>query len=131
MQCKNNNISVLIIFQKGRPISIHINAPNLVAGIPNPFGNGTSVLYNSARPATKTLADQMSLDVSTSIGTNNRGSQVNDSIAVLKPTVTNMTAILLEVARLSGTDETILHRKASITGTAIGIQSAVQTQLGN
>lgn len=112
-------------------VSVHINAPNTVLGIDNPFGNGTSALYNSSKSAAKSMADQMSASVSVNLGTNNRGSQANDNIAVLKPTVTNMIAVLIEVARLSGKDEQILHASGSTTKAASGIQSAVQSYLGN
>ncbi len=113
-------------------VSIHINAPNTIIGIVNNlFGNGTSVIYNSEKPASKGLADQMSLAVSSNLGTTNRGSMVDDSLAVLKPKVTKMTAVLVEVARLSGTDEEILHTSGSVTRAAMGIQSAVQAYVGD
>ena len=112
-------------------VSIHINAPNTIVGVPNPFGNGTSALYNSAKPLAQKLADQMSQAVSVNLGTNNRGPKIDDTIAVLKPTVTNMTAVLIEIARLSGSDEQILHAAGSTTKAAAGIQSAVQSYLNN
>lgn len=113
-------------------VSIHINAPSTIGGVVNDyFGNGTSALYNSGKPLSQAFADQMSRAVSMNLGTNNRGSKIDDTVAVLKPTVTNMTAVLIEVARLSGSDEQILHAARSATKTAVGIQSAVQSYLGN
>ena len=113
-------------------LSVHINAPNLLVGtLPNPFGNGTSVLYNSNKPAAEPLATQMAAAVSLSLGTNNRGAKVDDTIAVLKPTVTGMPAVLIEVARLSGSDERLLHAPTSATRAALGIHSAIQSYFVN
>lgn len=110
-------------------VSVHINAAKTLLGIP--FNNGTSVLYNSSKLKAPGVADNMSRAVSLNLGTNNRGPMVENSIAVLKPTVTNMTAVLLETARLSGSDEQILHASGSATKVAAGIQSAVQAYIGN
>lgn len=110
-------------------ISVHINAPRTLLGIP--YSNGTSVIYNTSKPKAAAVADNMSRAVSVNLGTNNRGATVDNSLAVLKPTVTNMTAVLLETARLSGSDEQILHAAGSATKAAAGIQSAVQTYIGN
>jgi N-acetylmuramoyl-L-alanine amidase len=110
-------------------VSIHINAPNPIPG--DLFGNGTSVLYNSSKPDSKPLADSMSGTVSSNLGVNNRGSMVRDDLAILKPTVTVMNAVLLEAARLSGDDEKVLHAAGSSTRIAIGIKSALDAYLGN
>jgi N-acetylmuramoyl-L-alanine amidase len=115
-------------------VSIHINAPNTIVGIPLPFGNGTSAIYNSESPLSslsRKLADQTSQAVSLAIGVNNRGVKIDNTLRVLKPKVINMTAVLIEVARLSGSDEQILHQAGSITKAATGIASAVQSYLGN
>lgn len=64
------------------------------------------------------------------MGVNNRGSFVRDNLAVLKPQVTPTTAVLLEVARLSGTDEKILHAPSSAARAATGIKTALDAFLG-
>lgn len=111
-------------------VSIHINKSNTILGIDNPFGNGTSVLYNSSKIGSKDLADQMSGAVSSNLGVNNRGSGARDDLAVLKPSVTNMTAVLVEAARLSGTDERILHAAGSATKVASGVKTALEAFVG-
>ncbi|RJG16332.1 N-acetylmuramoyl-L-alanine amidase [Massilia cavernae] len=118
-------------------VSIHINAPLQVMGypvpIPVPFVNGTSVLYNSEKPSSKALADSMSAAVAQNLGVNNRGAEVRDDLAVLKPTVTNnpIPAVLLEAARLSGSDEKALHSAGSAGRIATGIQTAIEAFVGN
>ncbi|GAC1609631.1 MAG: hypothetical protein NVS3B3_16560 [Aquirhabdus sp.] len=111
-------------------ISVHINAPRTILDVSVPFGNGTSALYNSAKPASVPLADQTALSVASNVGVNNRGSSARDDLAVLKPTVTKMTAVLVEVARLSGTDEQILHAPGSAAKAAAGIKAAVDAAIG-
>ena len=69
--------------------------------------------------------------VSSSLGVNNRGVMVDDELAVLKPTVTDMNAVLVEAARLSGTDETKLHTSGSVARIAAGIKAALDESLGN
>jgi N-acetylmuramoyl-L-alanine amidase len=112
-------------------VSIHINASNQLLGVQLPIGNGTSVIYN---PATSTpeVATRLSSDVSVSLGTNNRGAMKDErGLAVLKPTVTKTPAVLLEVGRLSGADETKLHAAGSTKKVAAGIQSTVQAFISN
>lgn len=111
-------------------VSVHINARNFIPF--NPFANGTSVIYNSSRPAeAKTLANLMAANVSASLGVNNRGAMVDDGLAVLKETVTPMTAVLVESARLSGSDEEKLHAAGSATKVAAGIKAALDAFFGN
>lgn len=111
-------------------VSVHINRRNPIPL--NPFANGTSALYNSSRPAFKALADLMAASVSVSLGVNNRGSKVDNQLAVLKDTVTpNMMSVLVEAARLSGSDEEILHAAGSTTKVAAGIKAALDTYFGN
>lgn len=110
-------------------VSIHINRPNPLPG--GFFGNGTSVLYHSSKPASKGLAEAMATSVSSHLGVNNRGAMIADGIAVLKPSVTSMNAVLLEAARLSGDDELKLHRPESPARIAAGIKAALDTFLGN
>lgn len=106
-------------------VSIHINKQNTIMGFEVPFANGTSVLYHPSRLDSKVLADQMAGSVSSNLGVNNRGSFTKDDIAVLKPRVTEMTAVLVEAARLSGTDEKILHTSGSAAKVATGIKAAL------
>lgn len=111
-------------------VSIHINKSNTILGYENPFGNGTSGLYNSSKPASKTMATEMANSVSTSLGVNNRGAEARDNLAVLKPSVTNMTAVIVEAARLSGSDETKLHSAGAATKVASGIKTAIDAVIG-
>lgn len=112
-------------------VSIHINQRNPIPF--NPFANGTSAIYNSSRPAAaRTLAELMASSVSASLGVNNRGTKVDDKLAVLKNTVTpKMTAVLIEAARLSGSDEEKLYAADSATKVAAGIKAALDAYFGN
>lgn len=110
-------------------VSVHINAPNPIPG--NLFGNGTSVLYDVNKSGSFNLADAMSRAVSSSLGVNNRGPAVVSDIAVLKPRVTSMNAVLLEAARLSGSDERTLHGSGAMARIAVGIKAALDSELGN
>jgi N-acetylmuramoyl-L-alanine amidase len=114
-------------------VAIHINAPLQVLGIPvpGPFGSGTSALYNSSKPSSKSLADALSAAVAQNLGVNNREAAVRDDLAVLKPTVTRMPAVLLEAARLSGSDEKALHASGFATKIASGMQPPIQAFVGN
>ncbi|MBI2750057.1 MAG: N-acetylmuramoyl-L-alanine amidase [Burkholderiales bacterium] len=110
-------------------VSIHINRRNPIPF--NPFANGTSAIYNSGKPTSKRLADLMAASVSVSLGVNNRGAMVDDALAVLKEKVTPMTAVLVEAARLSGSDEEKLHAAGSATKVAAGIKAALDVYFGN
>lgn len=114
-------------------VSIHINAALVmpVIDVPLPVAHGTSVLYNVRKSGSFNLAESMAGNVSSNLGVNNRGVMVDDEVAVLKPTVTNMNAVLVESARLSGTDETKLHTSGSAARIAIGIKAALDESLGN
>jgi len=105
-------------------ISIHVNAPNKY-GPSFPLGNGTSTLYHPQRPEAQTLAIELADRVSSSLGVNNRGALPSDKHAVLKPTVTDMPAVILETARVSGTDEVALHAHGASTRVANGIRQAL------
>lgn len=111
-------------------VSIHINKPNTILGVEVPFANGTSVLYNSQSEGAKGLADRMASAVASSLGVNNRGSSDRDDLAVLKPHVTPTTAVLVEAARLSGSDEKILHARGAADKAANGIKMALDEFLG-
>lgn len=108
-------------------ISVHINAPSSFANL----DLGTSVLYFPNRVAVKPLADRMASTVSSSLGTNNRGSMARTDLAVLKPTVTFMPAVILEVARLSGSDEQLLRSSTMPSRAAEGVRQAVEWYLAN
>lgn len=110
-------------------VSVHINAPNPIPG--DLFGNGTSVLYDVNKPGSFNLADAMSRAVSSSLGVNNRGPAVASDVAVLKPRITSMNAVLLESARLSGSDERTLHGSGAVARIAAGIKAALDSELGN
>jgi N-acetylmuramoyl-L-alanine amidase len=110
-------------------VSVHVDARNFIPG--NPFDNGSLGIYNSGKPAAKPLADLLAGAVSSNLGVNNRGSKTDDSLAVLKPTVTTMTAAIIESARLSGDDEVKLHTAGSATRIATGIIAALDAFLGN
>jgi N-acetylmuramoyl-L-alanine amidase len=110
-------------------LAVHVDRPNPIPG--NPFGNGSLGIYNSGKPAAKPFADLLVGAVSSNLGVNNRGSKIDDSIAVLKPNVTKMTAVILESARLSGADETKLHTAGSATRIAAAIIAALDAFLGN
>ena len=107
-------------------VSIHYNAPRFnFFGI----GSGTITLYNSAKSSSKTLADLTAPAVSSAVGVSNRGSEARDDLAVLKPTVSRMTAVLVEVGRLSAPDEDIIHNPASIGHASSGIDSGINAFL--
>jgi N-acetylmuramoyl-L-alanine amidase len=113
-------------------VSIHINRPLVVPviDVPLPLAHGTSVLYNVEKSGSFNLAYAMAGTVSSSLGVNNRGVMVDDELAVLKKTVTEMNAVV-EAARLSGTDETKLHTSGSVTRIANGIKAALDESFGN
>jgi N-acetylmuramoyl-L-alanine amidase len=63
--------------------------------------------------------------VSLSLITNNRGTSFRDDIAVIKPWVSPMPAVLIETARISGRDEQILHSAGSDAYVADGVKQAL------
>jgi N-acetylmuramoyl-L-alanine amidase len=106
-------------------VSLHVNRPN-----PVPIDlccAGTSAIYNPDRPEARPLADFGSASVAIALGVNNRGSGTDATLAVLKPNVTVMPAIVLEAARLSGNDEKILHRSDASVRVATGLKSALDS----
>ncbi|MEO7391868.1 MAG: N-acetylmuramoyl-L-alanine amidase [Ramlibacter sp.] len=110
-------------------VSIHVDKPNSI-----PFdllGNGSLGIYNSQKPESKALAELMAGAVSLNLQVNSRGSKIDDTLAVLKPSVTPMPAVIIESARLSGDDEKKLHAAGSATRIATGIKAALDTFLGN
>lgn len=107
-------------------VSIHYNAPTFnFFGI----GSGTIGLYNSAKSSSTTLAGLLASAVSSTVGVNNRGTKARDDLAVLKPTVSRMTAALVEVARLSAPDEDIVHNPTSLPAAAAGLNAGINAFL--
>lgn len=111
-------------------ISVHLDAPNPIY-IPNIFRLGTMAIYNPGSKNAKALGDLTSSNVSMSLGLNNRGSVVDRSLAVLKPSVTKAPSIILEVARLSGVDEEAMHAPSSVVRAATGMKHAVEQFLNS
>lgn len=107
-------------------VSVHINA---ASSLPFGIGAGSSVLYNSIKSSSKTLADLMAPQIASSVGVNNRGSEARNDLAVLKPTTSRMSAVLAEVARLSGNDEAILHTAGTSDKAAQGIKAGLDSFL--
>lgn len=114
-------------------VSIHINSARVFpfSEVPLPVPHGTSVLYSVEKSASFNLAESMARAVSFSLGVNNRGVMVDEKLAMLKPTVTEMRAVLVEAARLSGADEIKLHTAGSAARIATGIKAALDESLGN
>lgn len=115
-------------------VSVHINsAYTTKMGIEIPLlgdiDSGTSVYYHISAPYSKPLADMMASTVSSNLGLSNRGSKTAD-FAVIKPYPNKMPAVLLETARLIGTDEKILHTPGSATKAANGIKDAIISIIG-
>ena len=106
-------------------VSVHVNAPLVALGVAVPFANGSSAIYSSDKPGSADLANRLSKEVSSSLGVDNRGAGSNNTLAVLKATVTDADAVLLEVARLSGRDEQVLHSADSAARAAGGIKAAL------
>lgn len=112
-------------------LSVHIDAPNQVPG--QDFitsRNGTLAIYHRDTPAAKILGDKAAADVSSNLGLNNRGSRIDTrDLAILDPERVKPPSVVLEVARLSGTDEKILHLPAARAAAAAGIKSAIESFL--
>lgn len=120
-------------------VSVHVNAPT---SFPSPCGTGTSVLYNSTKTSSKTLAHLMVSQIASKLGVgillttsfclgtdnvnvNHDGTYERNNLAVLKTTASRMTAVIAETARLSPPDEDIMHNPASIGKAADGIFSGI------
>jgi N-acetylmuramoyl-L-alanine amidase len=108
-------------------VSVHVNRALKVLSFP--LDNGTYVFYNSAKTSSATLAQKVSDQVSSRLGTFNRGAVVSDVFAVLKPSVSRMTSILVENGRLAGGDELILHSYSAAPAAAAGIEAGIDAFL--
>jgi N-acetylmuramoyl-L-alanine amidase len=106
-------------------VSIHFNKPaTSILGI---FlqAHGSIGLYNGSKSSAKQLAGLLSANVSSSLGINNQGATEDDGTAVLKATVTDMTASIIEVGRLSGPDLTAILGAGAVGKVAAGIKAAL------
>jgi len=87
------------------------------------FFLGTSVIYPGEKTDSNPLASVLSTEVSGLVGTINRG-PMQDSRDLTVLHKTRMTAVLVEIASLSGSDEQLLHQQGAISagsGIANGI----------
>jgi N-acetylmuramoyl-L-alanine amidase len=112
-------------------LSVHIDAANLtLLQDMTPSRNGSLGIYHRDRPASKPLADYAAAQVSSWLGLNNRGSAIDTrGLAILSPTLVRPPVAIVEVGRLSGTDEKILHSPAAVPAAAAGIKSAIESFL--
>lgn len=106
-------------------VSIHFNKPASIGCSLLDYCSGTSALYNSLKSDSKTLATDLSAAVSSSLALPNAGVVDRPGLAVLKPAVTNMTAAIVEVARLNEPDEDIVHGANGRQRAASGIKQAL------
>lgn len=117
-----------VIAEKARAnafVSIHFNKPASIGCSLRNYCSGTSALYNSLKSDSKTLATDLSAAVSSSLALPNAGAMDRPGLAVLKPAVTNMTAAIVEVARLNEPDEDIVHGASGRQRAASGIKQAL------
>lgn len=110
-------------------ISIHFNAPASFGCSLFNYCSGTSALYNSLKSDSQTLASKISSAVAGSMGLPNAGALDEPGLAVLKPTVTKMTATIVEVARLNEPDEDIVHGSNGRQRAAAGIKQGLDAFL--
>ena len=102
-------------------VSIHFDAP--ATGVSGLFKSpGSLCIYNSTKTSAATLAQFVANNTASSLGVNNRGVKVDNSLAVLKTTSSRMTAIIIEVARLS---DDIVHTNGAAARAASGIRAGV------
>lgn len=105
-------------------VSIHFDAP--ATGVTGVFkSSGSLGIYNSAKTSAATLAQFVANNTSSSLGVSNRGAKVDNSLAVLKTTTSRMTAIIIEVARLSAPDDDIVHTGGATSRAANGIRAGI------
>jgi N-acetylmuramoyl-L-alanine amidase len=105
-------------------VSIHFDAP--AKGLSGVFKSpGSLGIYNSTKKSAATLAQFVANNTASALGVNNRGIKVDDSLAVLKTTTSRMTAIIIEVARLSAPDDDIVHASGATALAANGIRAGI------
>lgn len=105
-------------------VSIHFDAPatGLTGLLKFP---GSLGIYNSAKSSAATLAQFVANNTSASLGISNRGTKVDNSLAVLKTTTSRMTGIIIETARLSSPDDDVIHASGGTTRAANGIRAGI------
>jgi N-acetylmuramoyl-L-alanine amidase len=104
-------------------VSVHFNAPRTILGIP--IAGGSFGIYDPAKSDAMTLAEMVANSTGSAVGVGNDANQGRSGMGVLRVTSSRMTAIIIEVARLSGNSETIVHDPASISNAASGIKAGV------
>lgn len=105
-------------------VSIHFNAAATgVLGFLYP--TGSFAIYNDAKTSSITLGQLVASNTASSLGVNNSGTKKDNSMAVLKPTTSRMTAIIIEVARLSAPDDDIVHGASAAARAANGIRDGI------
>src|SRR5687767_12496538 len=93
-------------------VSIHVDAPNLLGPLKS---DGTLAIYNSRNPESFNLAEHLARSVSTTLRLNNRGTKIDNSLAVLSRKINFAPlSVILESARLSGLDERTLHAPGAV-----------------
>lgn len=110
-------------------VSIHFNAVARFGCSLFDYCSGTSALYNSVKSDSQTLASKLASGVSASLALPNAGVEDRPGLAVLKPTVTKMTAAIIEVARLNEPDEDIVHGSNGRQRAASGIKQGLDAFL--
>lgn len=110
-------------------VSIHFNKPASIGCSVLDYCSGTSALYTSLKSDSQTLAKDLSAAVSINLALPNAGVVNRPGLAVLKPAVTNMTAAIIEVARLNEPDEDIMHGASGRQQAAMGIKQALDVFL--
>ncbi len=105
-------------------VSVHFDAPatGILGLLKSP---GSLGIYNSAKVSAATLAQLIASNTASSLGVSNRGVKVDNSLAVLKTTTSRMTAIIIEVARLSAPDDDIVHASGATARAAGGIRAGI------
>ena len=104
-------------------VSVHYDRPRR---FPVPFQtDGSLGISNSAKSSAATLAQKVAERTSSLVGVNNRGAKTDDTLALLKSTVSRMTAVIIEVGRLSNPDSDIIHTPGATARAAAGIKGGV------
>ncbi|WP_137940261.1 N-acetylmuramoyl-L-alanine amidase [Chitinivorax sp. B] len=109
-------------------VSVHINSNGWIKG---QFVPGTYVLFNSAMPMNETWAEILSASVAAKLGTNDRGTEIRKDLALLNISAEKkLAAVLVETARLNGSDEKILHSAGAVNKAALGIKNGIDKMFG-
>lgn len=106
-------------------VSVHVDArqPPIVA-------HGTLAIHFPGSFLAADLATRLTGEVANRLGLNNRGVVTNSNLAMVKPSHRISEArVLLELGRMSGQDEQVLHQPSSRGRAALGIKSAIDGHL--